>query len=147
MAFPFSATVRENFFLPFVETTVFSSTRAAGQVAFPEPDVAMVARGGPTGLRIDKTLAADPRFRGSDSGPLTSGAVFVDGHLESDADIKPFIDALEKLRAEYPTWEMFVNVYTLGSKTIGVFLPDGSPVSWHIIPLHNTASQPAASQR
>jgi len=98
-------------------------------------------------VAFDKTLAADPRFRGSDSGPLTSGAVFVDGHLESDADIKPFIDALEKLRAEYPTWEMFVNVYTLGSKTIGVFLPDGSPVSWHIIPLHNTASQPAASQR
>ena len=98
-------------------------------------------------VAFDKTLGTDPRFRGSDSGPLTSGAVFVDGHLESDADIKPFINALEKLRAEYPTWEMFVSVYAPSSKTTGVFLPDGSPVSWHTAPLHNTASQPAAASR
>jgi hypothetical protein len=86
-----------------------------------------IAAGEAFEIAFDKTVAVDPRFRGSDSGPLTSGAVFVDGHLKSDADVPQFFAALEKLRVAYPTWEMFVNVYVpSGWKITGVYYPDGS---------------------
>ncbi|HTV47363.1 MAG TPA: hypothetical protein VMG59_02860 [Phycisphaerae bacterium] len=94
---------------------------------------------------FNNTLALNPRFKGSEALTATNGSETVRGQVQTDADVQPFINAIKKLRTDYPTYSLYAAIQAPNTRAFVYFYPDDD----HIPPrteIVSSTSQPATSR-